>query len=340
MHARLAFRALAAVALSALTASAVQAQASAQQAPQVSVTGVVYTQYQYSDAPIAAKSTFDMTRAYVNVLGRLANGINTRLTMDIIPSAATNQIYRLKFAYAAWTPARSSLTYKLGMINTPWVDFEETLWDYRMQGTIAVDRNPGGGSPLFTMTAADIGFGVDGRWNNDQVNAQFALVNGEGYSGGTGDFRKDFEARVSYRIQPTDDNSRVGGLRLSGYLGVGKATGGADRNRYLGMLSYRTTEYTVAGEYVSVKNAAVTGSIISAFGVYHLSPPSKIAVIARVDIVDPNTNVANNKVTRLIGGASYQLSPNVRMLADLDRVKPQGGGTAVNQFLIQAQFVF
>ena len=332
MHARLAFRALAAVALSALTASAVQAQASAQQAPQVSVTGVVYTQYQYSDAPIAGKSTFDMTRAYVNVLGRLSNGINTRVTLDIIPSAATNQVYRLKFAYAGWTPTGSSLTYKFGMIHTPWVDFEETLWDYRMQGTIAVDRNG-------AMTAADIGFGVDGRWNNDQVNAQFVIVNGEGYAGGTGDFRKDVEARVSYRIQPTNDNSRVGGLRLSGYLGVGKATGGADRNRYLGMLSYRKTQFTVAGEYVSVKNAAVTGSIISAFGVYHLTN-SKVALIGRVDIVDPDNNVANNGNTRIIGGASYQLSPNVRMLADLDRVKPQGGGTAVNQFLIQAQFVF
>ncbi len=338
MHARLAFRALAAVALSALTASAVRAQASAQQAPQVSVTGVVYTQYQYSDAPIAAKSTFDMTRAYVNVLGRFSNGITTRLTTDILPSAAGNQFVRLKYAYAAWTPTGSSLTYKLGMIHTPWVDFEETLWDYRMQGTIAVDRNPLGGPS--TMTAADIGVGVDGHWKGEQVNAQFALVNGEGYSGGTGDFRKDFEARVSVRLQPTNDNSRVGGLRASGYVGVGKATGGADRNRYLGMVSYRTNQYTVAGEFVSVKNAALTGSIISAFGVYHLSPPSKIAVVARVDIVDPNTSVANDGDTRIIGGASYQLSPNVRLLADLDRRKAQAAGAAVNQFLIQAQFVF
>jgi len=331
VHARLAFRALAAVALSALTASAVLAQA--QQAPQVSVTGVIYTQYQYTDAPIAAKSTFDMTRAYVNVLGRFSNGITTRLTTDILPTG-TNLAIRLKYAFAAWTPTGSSLTYKLGMIQTPWVDFEETLWDYRMQGTIAVDRNG-------AMTSADIGFGVDGRWNNEQVNAQFAIVNGEGYAGGSGDFRKDVEARVSYRIQPTNDNSRVGGLRLSGYVGIGKVTGsGADRNRYLGMLSYRTTQYTVAGEYVSVKNAAVTGSIISAFGTYHLSPPSKIALIARVDIFDPNNNVANDGNTRIIAGASYQLSPNVRMLADLDRVKAQGGGAATNQFLVQAQFVF
>jgi hypothetical protein len=325
VHARLAFGAL------ALTVSTVAAQTPA--APQVTVTGVVYTQYQYSDAPIAAKSTFEMQRAYVNVLGRFANGISTRLTTDILPAAAGNQFIRLKYAFAAWTPTGSSLTYKLGMIQTPYVDFEETLWDYRMQGTIAVDRNG-------AMTAADVGFGVDGRWKNDQVNAQFAIVNGEGYSNGTGDFRKDLQARVSVRLKPTDDNSRVGGLRVTGYAGFGKATGGADRNRYLGLLSYRTQQYTVAGEYVARTDGAVDGSIISAFGVYHLSPPSKIAVIARVDIVDPNTNVANNKVTRLIGGASYQLSPNVRMLADLDRQSFEGGGAAINQFLIQAQFVF
>jgi hypothetical protein len=331
VHARLAFRALAAVALSALTASTVLAQA--QQAPQVSVTGLVYTQYQYTDTPNAANlSTFEMQRAYVNVLGRFSNGITTRVTTDINPVAAGNQFVRLKYAYAAWTPTGSSLTYKLGMIHTPYVDFEETLWDYRMQGSIATDRS----GALFS---ADVGFGVDGRWKNDQINAQFAIVNGEGYNGGTGDFRKDLQARVSVRLQPTNDNSRVGGMRVTGYVGIGKATGGTDRNRYLGLFSYRTQQYTVAGEYVSVKNAAVTGSIISAFGVYRFRG-GKTAAIARLDLVDPNTSTAGNKTTRIIAGASYQLSPNVRLLADLDRLSLEGGGAATNQFLLQASFTF
>jgi hypothetical protein len=333
VHARLAFRALAAVALSALTASVVQAQASAQQAPQVSVTGVIYTQYQYTDVPVAAKSTFDVTRAYVNVLGRFSNGITTRLTTDVYRFGADNSLQvRLKYAFAAWTPTGSNLTYKLGMIHTPFVDYEETLWDYRMQGTIAVDRTG-------AMTSADIGVGVDGHWNGEQVNGQLVIVNGEGYAGGTGDFRKDVEARVSFRVQPTNDNSRVGGMRVTGYAGIGKATGGADRNRYLGQVSYRTTQFTVAGEYVSRKDAAITGSIISAFGVYHLTG-SKVAFIGRVDIVDPDKNVANNKTTRIIAGASYQLSPNVRLLADLDRLSFESGATATNQALFQAQFVF
>jgi hypothetical protein len=326
VHARLSLRLVAA---GALIASAAQAQAT--QAPQVSVTGVVYTQYQYVDFPVH-NNTFDVTRSYVNVLGRFTGGLATRVTLDILPSVATSQFYRLKYAFAAWTPTGSKLTYKLGMIQTPYVDFEETLWDYRMQGSIAVDRNG-------KMTSSDIGAGIDGTWNNEQVNAQVAIVNGEGYSGGTGDFRKDLEGRVSVRLQPTNDPSRVGGLRVTGYAGIGKATGGADRNRFLGLLSYRTREYTLAGEYVATKDGAVDGSIISAFGVYHF-PGGKNAAIARLDVYDPDTNVGANKLTRIIAGVSHQLTPNARLLADLDRVKLQGATNATNQILLQAQFTF
>jgi len=72
-----------------------------------------------------------------------------------------------------------------------------------MQGSVALDRNG-------YLTSADFGAGVDGKWNNDQVNGQLTVVNGEGYGGGTGDFRKDVQLRVSVRVKPTDDPSRVG----------------------------------------------------------------------------------------------------------------------------------
>jgi len=330
VHARL----LATLCVLSMAALPAIAQAPATQAPQITVGGVVYTQYQYTDAAVH-NNTFDVTRAYVNVLGRFSGGITTRVTADIIPSAVTNQQLRLKYAFAAWTPTGSSLTYKLGMMQTPFVDYEETLWDYRMQGTIAVDRNG-------AMTSSDIGFGVDGKWNNDQVNGQIAVVNGEGYSGGTGDSHKDLETRISVRLKPSNDASRVGGLRLTGYAGVGKygpAFAGNDRNRFLGLVSYRSQQFTLAGEFVSRKDSTQTGSIISAFGVYHLTS-GKVAVIGRVDLVDPDKNVANNKNTRIIGGVSYQLSPNVRLLADLDRLSFESGATATNQVLLQAQFVF
>src|SRR6266498_3844594 len=305
--------------LAAILTTSLRAQSQAPQPPQVTVGGVVYGQfvYQLKDSLGAGhQNQFSIQRAYVNVLGRFAGGVGTRLTADIAPTGVGNQQFRLEYAFVTWTPTSSSITYKFGLLQTPYVDWEETLWDYRMQGTIAVDRNG-------YMTAADFGIGADGHWNNEQVNAQFAIINGEGYAGGTGDNRKDVTARVSVRLSPTNDASRVGGLRLTGYAGIGKATGGADRNRFLGTLSYKTQQVTLAGEFVSTKAAA----------------------IGRVDVVDPDTDTPDNKQTRVIAGLSYQIQPNIRVLGDVDLLSFEGGATPLEdatrqRALFQMQFTF
>src|SRR2546425_2338838 len=326
----------------------VTAQQTAPPPPQVTVSGVVYGQYLYQlkdSLGAGDQNQFSVQRAYINVLGKFSGGLQTRVTGDLQPSGSGNQMLRLTYAFAAWTPTGSDLTYKLGLLHTPWLDWEEALWDYRMQGTMAVDRNG-------YMTASDFGAGIDGKWNSDQVNGQLTFVNGEGYSHGWGDKRKDVQARVSVRLMNTDDNSRVGGLRLSGYAGVGKVTGGGDRNRFIGMLSYRSKLFTLAGEFASTKDtlspvsgsADATGRIISGFGVYHI-PRSGAAVIARVDVVDPNTSVSGDRQTRIIGGISYQVSPNLRVLLDVDNLSYETTPTPLqdatrSQGLFQMQFNF
>ncbi len=328
MHARL----LATLCVLSMAALPAAAQAPATQAPQVTVGGVAYLQYLYQLKDTAAhNNNFDVTRAYINVIGRFSGGVYTRITVDVNrPPAATtdNSLrYRLKYAYAAYTPQGSSLTYKLGQIHTPWIDWEEALWDYRMQGQMAMER---GGY----LSSSDFGLGVDGNWNADKVNMQVGIYNGESYSGGTGDKRKDLMGRVSVRVSETDDASRIGGLRVTAYGQYGKPTSGGERSRLLGMVSYRTKQITLAGEYAVTKDSTTgpvpapvaksSGSVASFFGVYHFQN-SKAALLARVDLTDPNTNVGNNRLTRFIGGASYQLSPNLRLLADLDMLSYQGG---------------
>src|SRR2546426_4567108 len=183
------------------------AQQATPAAPQVTTGALVYGQYLYQlkdSLGAGHQNQFSIQRAYINVVGRFSDGVYARLTTDIAPTGANaNQTVRLKYAYAAWTPNGSDLTYKLGLLHTPWLDWEEALWDYRMQGTMAVDRNG-------YMTASDFGAGIDGKWNSDQVNGQLTLVNGEGYSHGWGDKRKDVQARVSVRLMNTDDNSQIG----------------------------------------------------------------------------------------------------------------------------------
>jgi hypothetical protein len=351
VHARLSYPLMALVALSALTASQAHAQAPAAQAPQVTVSGVSYLQYVYQLKDTANhNNNFDVTRAYINVLGRFSGGVSTRITADIqrVGAGDNSLRYRLKYAFVAYTPQGSSLTYKLGQIHTPFIDWEEALWDYRMQGQMAMER---GGY----LSSSDFGLGVDGNWSADRVNMQVGVYNGESYSGGTGDKRKDFMGRVSVRVKPTDDASRVGGLRVTAYGQYGKPTSGGKRSRLLGMVSYRTKQFTLAGEYAVTKDsttgpvpapvAEASGSVASFFGVYHFSN-SKAAVLARVDLTDPNTNTGNNRLTRFIAGASYQLSPNLRLLADVDVLSYQGGTPTPaleatrSQAYFQAQFTF
>src|SRR5216684_6830370 len=252
------------VAVVAAAAGVAELTAQGSPPPQVTVGGVVYTQYLYQlKDSVNHFNNFDVTRAYVNVLGKFSGGVGTRVTADIYRNADGSLGYRLKYAFATYTPQSSALTYKIGMIHTPWLDWEESLWDYRVQGQMAMER-------AGYLSASDFGVGVDGKWGPDKVNFQFTVVNGEFYRSPEVGQGKDAMARVSVRLLDTDDSSRVGGLRVTGYAGYGRAAAGAERNRYLGMLSYRSKHLTLAGEAAAAQSGplgTINGHVYSAFGV-------------------------------------------------------------------------
>lgn len=324
-----------------------RAMTAAAQSPSVTVGGVGYAQFAYHPSDTAkSANNFDVTRAYINVIGRFAHGVLVRVTPDIYRTA-DGLTYRLKYGFVAWTPDSSALTFKIGMVNTPYVEWEEQLWDYRMQGTIAVDR---GGY----LSSSDLGFLVDGNWGSEKVSMSAGVINGENYNRPLGDKGKDLVGRLSVRLMSSDDAGRQGGLRLTGYGHAGKPTGGGVRQRLLGILSYRSKMLTLAGEGVITKDSALTtpvtaerkGRVFTSFGVLRLPPSYKLQFIGRLDLIDPNTSVDNDRQTRYIIGVGYQLTPNLRVLADLDKVNYQGGVTTPaleilrSQALFQVQFTF
>lgn len=316
--------------------------------PTVTVGGVGYAQFYYNLKDTANHvNNFDVTRAYINVIGRFPHGIRTRVTPDIYRVADGSLAYRLKYAFVAWTPENSPLTFKFGQNNTPFVDWEERLWDYRMQGTIAVDRNG-------YISSSDFGLLVDGNFGTDRVSFSAGVQNGESYNRAPGDKGKDFVARVSVRLVATDEGGETGGLRLTGYAGAGKPTGGGTRQRYLGVVSYRSKLLTLAAELAATKDSTLTdpvtatrkGRVITSFGVLRVPPGYKLQLIGRVDAVDPDTDTDDDRQIRIIAGIAYQLTPNLRLLADLDHLSYQGGVTTPaleavrSQALFQVQFTF
>jgi hypothetical protein len=332
------------MAVMAAAAGAAPLDAQAPTPPQISAGALIYTQYVYQlKDSVNHFNNFDITRAYVNVVGRFAGGVTARITTDIqrfgnipgtTPQATDNSLrLRLKYAFATYTPQGSPLTFKAGLLHTPWLDWEEALWDYRMQGTMAMDR-------AGYLSASDYGVAVDGKWMADKVNFQFTVVNGTFYSNTSTSEGKDAQARVSVRVLDTNDSSRVGGLRITGYAGYGRAATG-DRNRFIGMVSYRSKEITLAGEAATTQDGqlgSTNGHVYSAFGVYKF-PQSKAAVIGRVDVTHKQSG-AVDKQTRYIFGASYQLSPNWRLLADWDLADYQTDALNTANFATRSQALF
>lgn len=317
------------------------------QAPSVTLTGVIYSQYSYqlradsSLTPVGHGNNFDVTRAYVRALGKFAGGVQTQVTIDVDSrrAASNQQTFRLKYAFASWKPENSALTYKMGLVHTTWNDFEENVWGYRMQGTIPMER-------AGFITSSDFGFGVDGSWQKDKYQFQAGVFNGEGYSNAPGDQRKDVQARGTIRLMDTDDTGKTGGLLLSGYVSNGYYTGGGPRQRMIGMLSWKSKRALLAGQMGFARDSAANASfdkrsvLFAGYGSLKLGASSPFTIMGRVDRFDPNTDstsisadtrLAFDPQTRIITGVSYTYSPNLRLLlnADLNAVK---GGSPTNAF--------
>jgi hypothetical protein len=160
--------------------------------------------------------------------------------------------------------------------------------------------------------------------------------------------------RLSVRLVGSDDATRFGGLRLTGFGLVGKPTGGGVRERVLGQVSFRSSRVTLAAELMRTRDRVDTtlvrqpttkGRLISTFGVLKF-PAARVALIGRFDSHDRNVTTANDRLSRVIAGVSYQMNPNLRVLADLDHTWYQGGSpttaleAARSQALFQLQLTF
>jgi len=112
-------------------------------------------------------------------------------------------------------------------------------------------------------------------------------------------------------------------------------------------VSYRSKHLSLAGEAASAQSGpqgAINGHVYSAFGVYKV-PASKVAILGRVDITHLQAG-ATDKQTRFVGGVSYQLTPNWRLLGDWDYANYQtdplnaANYATRSQALFQTQFTF
>lgn len=318
-------------------------------AQDVSTGGVVFGEWLYQlnqGADSTHFNEFSITRAYVNIRGKFDGGVSGRVTGDIYRAANGSYNYRLKYAYVGWTPENSPITFLFGQVQTPWLDWNEGMWGYRMQGTMALDRNG-------YLSSSDIGLVMEGSFQNHLFDFYAGVYNGEGYHAAEGDRHKDVMARASVRLLESDDMSARGGLRLTLEGQLGAPTGGGRRNRAIGQVSYKSRLFTLATEIAATADSSTTsaapelkGVVSSTFGVLNI-PNSAVSLIGRVDLVNPNKDVSGDRRTEYIFGAAYRIGPNLRILGDWDYTHHEtapadftAASAAASKALFQVEYSF
>ena len=125
--------------------------------PSVRVGGTLFADYSYTLAPETIDAdghryhanAFNISRAYLNVTGQLNHLLAFRITPDVVRETGDGSslngrmsVY-LKYGYVQlnlddWLWRGTHV--RAGMIHTPYVEFEESIYRYRFQGPVFADR--------------------------------------------------------------------------------------------------------------------------------------------------------------------------------------------------------
>jgi hypothetical protein len=308
-------------------------------------------------------NAFSVNRAYFTAKKDVYKFLSLRLTTDVYQDASGGMNLRLKYMYANFKFDDFSFLTKpnieAGMVHTPWLDYEEAINQFRMQGTMFMERNK-----LFA--SADLGvtflsnFGgemddnykkkVDGAYAGKYGSLSLGIYNGSGYSAAEANFNKTIQARVSFRPLP----DIIPGLQLTyfGIFGKGnkaqKATTDTipDWMTNTGMLTFESENFTLTGQYFAGKgnssgsySANNTATKISGYSVFALGKLDNWRLLARYDSFNPNTDQSNNANNRVIVGVGYNLGNNNILLLDFDKNYFQSKASAdVNLIKLTMQY--
>lgn len=307
--------------------------------PVIRIGAVIFTDYTVTQKPKGTDAdgneftpnSFNVGRAYLNVTGNISHIVAFRITPDITRETGTGSslngsyTYRLKYAYAQFNlddwMTRGSWV-RLGMQQTPWVDFEEGIYRYRFQGTVFTEREG-------FMSSSDVGatFHYNLKRNYGEIHGGF--YNGENYNHFEANDQKAFQIRGT--VRPLPMHSVLRGLRVTGFYDHDAYVKSADRDRGLVAVTFEHPHLNTAVQYLSTtdqtstKNAKVKSKGVSFWAVPRAS--NGWEGLFRVDWIEPNKELDPTR-SRFIVGAAYwfphQGTVTSALLVDFENVGNNG----------------
>ncbi|HEY7790778.1 MAG TPA: hypothetical protein VIC33_09725 [Vicinamibacterales bacterium] len=302
----------------AVPAALAQAASSTTDRDQPSISGHVtlFSDYTYQSAPTATdaegnsihRNAFTVSRSYMTLQGTLNHMFEFRVTADSSPEtgagSALNGSYtfRIKYAFAQidlddWMTKGSWI--RIGMHQTPFIDYYEGVYRYRFEGTTFIERNG------YTASSDD-GVGFHSSLPQGYGDFQVGVYNGETYKRLEANNQKSFEAR--FTVAPAPKSPRLKGLHLTAFYIGDHYVSGAPRTRLDGWVYYTSKHIKVSGEYLLAHDQTSTAAPNVRSQGYSLWATPIFGhgweALVRFDHLEPETSLNEHK-DEAIAGIAY-----------------------------------
>lgn len=285
--------------------------------PSYKVGAVIFSDYIYQSKPEVLDAdknrinpnSFNVGRAYLNVTGNLNHQIQFRITPDIVRETGSGSsingsyTFRLKYAFAQlnlddWTTKGSWL--RLGLQQTPYLDYMEGIYRYRFQGSLFVDREG-------FITSSDNGFSGHYNFAGNYGDTHIGFYNGEGFQKSEANDQKAIQGRIAVRPLPSSDMLK--GLRAGVFYDGDNYLRHAEKTRLMPFATYETKWGNTGVEYLQAKDrttATRPGVKANGYSVWVTPKVTKtVELLARHDSLKPNKDVDGRKSRDVLGVAYW-----------------------------------
>lgn len=294
--------------------------------PTLSVGGQIFTDYSMPmDTNGSAKHAFNVSRAFLSGKVSFNENWSGNITYNIAPlsymkTATTAGIEPanavLQLAYAQWADQlMPNQQLQLGIITTPWADYEFANWGYRMLGSMASFGGLAGtvtgarvsGSAI--ASSYDKGLKVSG--SNGFITYGLGVLNGEGHNASETDGQKAYQGRLSFAL--------LNGLDWTLLAQKGNPQPTATVNQadaYSTGLSYSAYGAKISGQYTQTNTGIdKTGNILTGFAFIPVVVlPADL--VLRADMITPDTTRTDTNRLEGIIGLSFKPTKGVTLVLD------------------------
>jgi len=298
--------------------------------------------YRYGKVNRETFNLFTLKRGYITIKNRFDERWSVRFTQDITldqeGSDQGNIEMRLKYCYINYQTddfwVFSNPEIEVGLVHRPWLDFEQKINPYRVQGTMFLERVGLMNSADFGITFSSLLGGKVSERYQKQVNDDYpgrygsfsiGLYNGGGYHALENNQTKNLESRLTVRPFPAS----LPGLQFTYNLALGKGNTklAPDFVMHSGFISYELPHLTLTGQYYEALGNSSGSYANTRGGSYHNEgysffteyqiPHTPLSVFGRYDhFLCGQVNIPDSR--RVIAGVGYNFYRQSKLVLDVD----------------------